>query len=78
MNDLITSQIRTYVPLVAGVFLTWLTSLGFEFDAENETLLVSALTAALSALYYFVVRKLEARWPKAGVLLGVGKAPQYK
>ena len=77
MNSFIISQIRTFVPIIVGALVAWLLTMGIELDADTQAGLVVALTGGLQALYYFVVRLLEKKWPKVGVLLGVASKPVY-
>ena len=77
MSDFVIAQIRTYVPLGVGAFLSWLAVYGIELvDFEGPA--VIALTGLLSGLYYFAVRALAEKWPSVGILLGVNKAPEYE
>ena len=80
MSDFVIAQIRTYVPMAVGFLVTWLITANIldpETSVAVQTGLVSALTALLSGLYYFIVRLLAEKWPSVGVLLGVNKAPEY-
>jgi hypothetical protein len=78
MSDFLIAQIRTYVPMAVGAFLSWLTTLGFQLDTGIEAQLAVALTALFSGAYYWVARKIEQRFPRYGWLLGVAKQPDYK
>jgi uncharacterized membrane protein (DUF441 family) len=78
MSDFITSQIRTYVPIVVGALVAWLATLGLNLDASTQTGLVVALTGVTQALYYLIIRLIEKKYPKVGVLLGSAKSPEYK
>jgi hypothetical protein len=70
---MLTSIVRTLVPLLVGFAGPWVTNwLGWT-DAE----LTSVLTVVVSGLYYLVVRLLEQVWPGVGVLLGVAVQPTY-
>ena len=77
MSDFIISQIRTYVPILVGGLVSWLTVQGVDLDAETQAGLIIALTGLLQAAYYFLARVAENRWPQAGVLLGSTKKPEY-
>lgn len=77
MSDAFVGLIRTWVPAGVGAALAWLITLGVELDPQTETGLITALTALSVAAYYTLVRVLEAKWPAAGVLLGVPKRPTY-
>lgn len=78
MNSFIISQIRTFVPIIVGAFVAWLVTVGIALDADTQAGLIVALTGLLQGLYYFIVRLLEKRWPKVGVLLGVASKPVYR
>lgn len=77
MNDVITSAIRTYTPILVGGLISWLLSLGVEVDPQSQAGLVIFLTGLLQALYWTVVRLLEKKWPALGVLLGKAEQPTY-
>lgn len=77
MSSTIVSLIRTYVPVAVGALVAWLITLGIQLDAEAQAGLITALTGALIAIYYAIVRALEKRWPWVGVLLGVPAEPLY-
>lgn len=79
MSNFVISQIRTYVPVAVGSVLTWLTTKGLNLDAETQTALITFMTGAIIAIYYFVARVLERRNSKFGaILLGASSQPQYK
>lgn len=76
MNDFVTSQIRTYVPLLVGWVLTRLAEFGF-VDIDREAV-IGASVVVVSAIWYGLFRMLEAKVnPRFGWLLGVAKAPEY-
>lgn len=78
MKALFDSLVRTYVPWLAGVIVTWLVSLGVPLDPEVAPALLLLLTGAASGLYYLVARLLETHVsPKFGWLLGLAKQPDY-
>jgi hypothetical protein len=72
---LLTSIIRTVVPVVVGVVSAFAASKGFSID---ETAVTSMLTVAFTTVYYTTVRALESfvstKW---GRLLGRRSAPFY-
>lgn len=74
MTDIRDSVIRTFVPLLVGWLLAMAARYGFDIDRATLTTVVQA---AITFLYYTVVRVLETLRPKAGVLLGVPRAPTY-
>lgn len=78
MSDLITSYVRTAVPILVGALAAWLAQKGFTVPEELVTATSGLLTALFALAYYAIVRKLEQKWPKLGVLLGVPASPTYK
>lgn len=80
MSDQIISYIRTYVPVAIGSLLSFVvTRYGIVVDEEISTALATLLTAVLIAVYYFLARQAEKRWPQVGkLLLGSAKQPEYK
>ena len=77
MSDLVTSFIRTVVPMIVGSFVSFLATKGVELDAQTSAALATFLAGLFSSLYYIIVRVLEEKWPNAGVLLGSKKTPIY-
>lgn len=77
MSDFLLSLIRTYVPIAVGGVLGYLTAKGINIPEEVQVQASIALTGLITALYYGIVRALETRWPKIGVLLGSTKTPEY-
>lgn len=82
-TNLYTSMMRTVVPVVAGLLLGWAAQVGWHLDDAQIT---SAVTSALTAVYYAAFRlleeyagKLNMPWLQktAGVLLGWARPPQY-
>ena len=79
MSNFIIAQIRTYVPIAVGAFVSWLALKGIELDPQTQSGLIVALTGTLQAVYYFIARLIEKRYPKAGLyLLGSAQKPVYK
>jgi hypothetical protein len=78
MNNLITSIIRTVVPVAIGTVITWLQiHLGLAVDDTTSASVVTTVTGFTIALYYVAIRWLEVRFPQVGWLLGQAKAPGY-
>ena len=78
ISPLVTSLIRTYVPLGVGLLLTWLAgSLHIVIDPASQPGLAALCVAVISAGYYALARLLERKWPALGVLLGVASTPTY-
>lgn len=79
MNDYIAGVIRTWVPIAVGTAATWLSlRLGFIIDEQSQAGLVASLTATTIGLYYAIIRKLEAKFPQIGWLLGLARTPTYE
>jgi hypothetical protein len=77
-QDYITAQIRTYVPVGVGAFITWLVSLGINVGSEAQVGLVTFGTALITALYFTAASAIQRKWPAAGLfLLGSKKSPTY-
>lgn len=77
MNTFITSIIRTGVPIVVGWVAAALTSVGLNLPQEAFAGLEATLTASFAFGYYLIVRLIERKNPKIGVLLGVSQQPAY-
>ena len=77
MSAWVISQIRTWVPILVGMVLSWVGQFGLNlYEVEGELTIV--ITAALAGLYYLIVRLLAEWQPWFGYLLGVNKAPEYE
>lgn len=78
VRDQLASLIRTVVPMGVGYVLTLLaTHWGIVLDAASSQGLTAGVTALLAAVYYVVVRLLEAKIPGIGWLLGLALPPTY-
>ena len=73
MNDTLVSLIRTWVPVVVGTALAYLSRHGLDIKVDPF-----AATAIVVSIYYAVARALEKRWPFFGWLLGTPKEPAYE
>ena len=71
------SVVRTGVPLLVGVGVSFAAAQGIHVSPETEAQVVVLLGAGAASLYHWVVRVLEERWPRFGWLLGVARAPDY-
>lgn len=76
-KDYGTSLIRTYVPYGVGLVVTWLASRGIHISPEDQVKIIGGGTFLVGSAYYAVVRWIERKFPKAGVLLGKAKSPDY-
>ena len=77
MNDYLTSLIRTYVPLGVAYLVGWLASLGINVTDSQREAIAGAIGVVAAGLYYALIRKLEAKFPKVGILLGKPAAVSY-
>lgn len=76
MNDFVTSLIRTYVPVVVGAVVAYVTrKLGWV--TPDTTAAATAFTGVVIGLYYAAARALEKRYPVLGWLLGRPAQPTY-
>ena len=66
------SIIRTIVPIALGFGVSLLAHVGIK-----NPVYVSAIGSAAAAVYYTIVRTLEVKYPKLGLLLGAIGAPTY-
>lgn len=71
---MLTSVIRTVVPIIVGYLLSLPVSNAMGLTDENLTPAVSVL---LSIAYYVAVRLIERHKPAVGVLLGKPAQPVY-
>ncbi len=79
MNDYAISLIRTWVPVGVGAVASWLlVHYSFHVDPKTQTGVTAFFTFVLTAAYYAVVRALEKKYPKFGVLLGHTAKPTYE
>ena len=73
-GDLTPSFVRTLVPILVGIIISWALRHGFNLDQAEVG---SWLTPAVTAAYYVIVRTLEKQVPAVGWLLGLAKQPGY-
>lgn len=71
------SVVRTGVPLLVGAGVSFAAAKGIHISPDTEAQLVVLLGALAGALYHWLVRVLEERWPRCGWLLGIAMAPHY-
>jgi uncharacterized membrane protein len=78
-NNYFVSLIRTWVPLLVGVVLTWLARrYDIVIDETVSSTTVTAVTGIVTGIYYAIVRFLEVKVaPGYGWLLGAAKKPAY-
>lgn len=68
--NLIPSLVRTYVPLIVGYLVGWLSTLGITVTDDQKAALVGGIGTVAAALYYLLARILETKVPALTWLLG--------
>lgn len=75
---MLASILRTVVPVIVGVLLTWAAKIGFNFTSDSVTAVVDVV---VTGVYFWIARAIEQVWPALGsVLLSGGltaKKPTY-
>lgn len=75
---MLSSIIRTAVPVIAGVLLGWAAKIGLDLPGDAVTEIV---TVVLTTAYYAAARFIEQTWPRLGNgLLSLGlvrRTPVY-
>lgn len=69
------SIVRTLVPIAVGYAAAALLRFGIGLDEAALAGLTEFLGGLFAAVYYVLVRAVEQRWPKIGVLLGWASTP---
>jgi hypothetical protein len=78
LRDRLASLIRTGVPYLVGLLLTWLgRNTGIVLDDGSSAELTAWLVLAAGTAYYALIRWAETRWPRVGWLLGWALQPKY-
>ena len=72
--DVKDSVIRTVTPYIVGWLIAQAAKNGLDLDVDSVT---GTVTVVTGSVYYVVARLIEDKYPRAGVLLGVSKAPEY-
>lgn len=78
MNATLISIIRTGVPYLVGLVVSWVATLGIHVPDDVKMQLTGAGVFVVGTIYYAVVRKLEQKWPAVGWLLGSPSQPFYE
>jgi len=73
-HNLGASVVRTVTPLLVGLILGFF---GSKVAGLDQTTLTPVVSMVVAAVYHSVVRVLEEKWPKWGVLLGWPTSPTY-
>lgn len=69
------SIVRTLVPLAVGQIASFFATLGIELSEDQQAAFTTILGLVVSVAYYLLVRWLEQRFPKVGILLGWAATP---
>ena len=69
-------QIRTYVPIAVGFFISRLIEWLPQVDIDGEGL-TTAVTGLVIAIYYAIGAQLEKRYPWARLILGAANSTLY-
>jgi len=78
MNDYLLSLIRTAVPAAIGAGVAYLARrYGLVVPEGLSAEATIWLTGLAITGYYGIVRALEKRWPRIGILLGAARKPVY-
>lgn len=75
--DLSASIVRTAVPYIIGYVVTLFGTIGINLSPDFKANLSAILTFVIGTIYYIVVRQLEKKYPKLGILLGIPVQPSY-
>lgn len=73
-TNLLLSIRRTVVPILVGLIMA--SFIGKYVDDVQE--LQNVLSSVIAAVYYAIIRVIETKWPKIGILLGAKTQPVYK
>ena len=70
------SIVRTVVPVIVGAIASYLVTLGVTLPEDVMAALSVIIMAAATSVYYIIVRWLEQKFPKVGILLGWAAVPE--
>lgn len=77
-SNYVSSLIRTWVPVVVGSIVTLAAKrYNVVIDDGTQAAAITMFTGLATAVYYAGARLLELKFPQAGWLLGLAKAPGY-
>ena len=69
------SIVRTVVPVIVGAIASYLVTLGVTLPDDVTAALSVIVMAAATSVYYIIVRWLEQKFPKLGILIGWAAVP---
>ena len=70
------SIVRTIVPVAVGQIVAYIATLGLVVPDDVENALTVILGFIVTTVWYVVVRFLEQKFPKIGILLGWAAVPE--
>lgn len=76
-KDYQASVVRTVTPYIVGFIVAILAKQGITGSPEFVANITAIITFLVGSGYYAIVRWLETKYPKAGLLLGSAKKPVY-
>jgi hypothetical protein len=78
-REFFTSVVRTLVPAIVGIVMSFLATTSLPVDPQFEIHLAGVLAVLFNAVYYMTARFLETKYSdKFGWLLGLASSPAYK
>lgn len=77
IGNYLISAIRTGIPALVGFVVSWLVARGIDVPSSVRDWLIGIIMFGTLMGYYLLVRWLEIKWPKIGILLGVPTMPTY-
>lgn len=78
LSNVIVANIRTVVPIIVGVVLTWVAAkLGIVVDEDTRMTAAAFAVLIVTGVWYGVVHWVEQKWPSAGWLFGKAAPPYY-
>ncbi|MBL3699223.1 hypothetical protein [Leucobacter luti] len=78
VGDVLKALVRTVVPAVVGLVLSYLAQAGLQLDAATAESVTLLFATIFTASYYALVRALSQRWAWFGWLLGYPTNPTYE
>jgi hypothetical protein len=74
LSDYSASVVRTVTPLLVGLIVG---VVGTKLAGIDEATLTPVVSIIVAAAYHALVRGLEQKWPRLGMLLGWDSSPAY-
>jgi hypothetical protein len=77
LKNYLISAIRTFVPFLVGLIVSWLATQGVTLDDNTLGIITLVLEGVFGMVYYLLVRWLEHLNYRFGWLLGYARMPVY-